>query len=212
MSYPISARPRMSAAFRAAAAVALLAVGGCVTSSTTTGGFPTGHANVSVSSGTGAGPVVSPNGSSSAQPFRGDPIGNDPCDIRLQDISGQLLLYYAIHQRLPAHLEELASVTELDQVPDYVCPVTHQPYSYLPAGLELRGDARRLIVFDAVPHGGKRRVILYAPAQGRQPPMMNAVELPERAFAAYTPAPASPPSTVRPRPIQPSTLPAPGGG
>ena len=135
------------------------------------------------------------------EPFHGDLIGDDPCAGRLQDICGQLLLYYARNGKLPSRLDELASVPDLDGAPDYNCPVTHLMYAYAPRGLWIAGDPHELIVYDAVPHGGKRHVILFIPtAHGRQPPTADAVTMPEKVFEAYKPS--------RPAPRPPASLPA----
>src|SRR5436189_3752975 len=73
----------------------------------------------------------------------------DPCGMRLHDICGPLLLYYATRHRLPDSLEMLNEIPH-DETLDFTCPVTQQPYVYDPSGL-LNSSNGRLIVFDPTP-------------------------------------------------------------
>ena len=138
------------------------------------------------------------------QSATGDPIGTEPCAARLQEISGQLLLYYVAKRKLPESLDELRSYADVDQTPDYTCPVSHQPYTYTPNGLEGPQAGRRVIVYDSSPvHHNARWCITMVPAHGKQPLMMEVVQIPELVFGTLRPVPAPPP-------IAPATAPAPG--
>lgn len=134
----------------------------------------------------------------------GDPIGTEPCAARLQEISGQLLLYYVGKRKLPESLDELRSYADVDQTPDYTCPVSHQPYIYVPNGLEAPQAGRRVIVYDSTPvHENARWCITMVPAHGKQPLMMDVVKIPELVFEALRPVPPPPP-------IVPATAPSSG--
>lgn len=160
---------------------AALAAPGCVTSTTTQNPR---QRTVQV-----RGPSAPPR-----QPIAGtdprrktDPLNGDPCATRLHDIAGAMLLYYAIHRRLPDSLEGLRETADIDQELNFACPVTGQPYDYNPTGLEYQGRDERLIVYDSLPaHGGTRWGVLAAPPRGNHPAATWVVQLPEGVFRVYT--------------------------
>lgn len=118
-----------------------------------------------------------------------DPSMTDPSAVRLDEIRGQILLYYAVHRKLPPRLEDLASFADLGTEASYVSPTTGKPYTYLPAGLVTPGQTRRLIVYDAQPPAGATRWgILMGEPQGDQPAATWAVPLSDAVFKAYVPA------------------------
>jgi hypothetical protein len=99
-----------------------------------------------------------------------------------------MLEYYALHDRLPARLQELQSLADLDRPLNFVCPTSGKPYEYSSTGMSTQGDTRLLILYDAVPTAsGMRGAILMQRPKGRQPAAMWVVSLPEPVFRAYTP-------------------------
>lgn len=80
----------------------------------------------------------------------------DDCAARMHDISGLLLLFYATHRALPERLEELAPLADPGTDTSFTCPVSHQPYAYVPGGLTVPGNQQRyLILYDPTPaHAG----------------------------------------------------------
>lgn len=128
-------------------------------------------------------------------------IDVDDCAGRLQDIEGEILEYYRLHQQLPPSLGNLRPIAQsFGDSGNYFCPVSHQPYVYAPAGLVTQGDDRRLILFDSVPaHGGSRWGILFAEAHGNHPAAAWVQKIPEPMMRRYVPArPPQPASTTRP--------------
>lgn len=116
-------------------------------------------------------------------------VNSDPCAIRLHDIAGDLLLYYAVNKRLPERLEDLHSLGADETESNFTCPLTHQPYVYVPSGLIGPGESKRIIVYDALPaHNGKRWCILM-PIHDK-PGAAQSVEVlavPEATFDTYLP-------------------------
>src|SRR5262245_21737862 len=58
----------------------------------------------------------------------------DPCAMRLHDISGAILFYYASHHQLPPTLAELRAMPGFDQL-EFICPESNLAYVYAPGGL-----------------------------------------------------------------------------
>ncbi|HVT82567.1 MAG TPA: hypothetical protein VHM90_18140 [Phycisphaerae bacterium] len=78
-------------------------------------------------------------------PQEGDPSldPTDPCAANLQELTGQLLLYYATVGNLPASLDQLPDVG--GEKAGLACPKTSKPYVYFAAGLRAPAD---LMTFD----------------------------------------------------------------
>ena len=113
---------------------------------------------------------------------------SDPCAIRLHDISGEMLLFYAINRRLPEKLDELKAMADVDARVEFTCPVSGQPYQYAPQGLRSPGMTRLLVAYDATPaHDGKRWCILMAEPKPGQPLATWVEQLAEPVFRAYLP-------------------------
>ena len=129
----------------------------------------------------------------------------DSCAGRLQDIEGELLEYYRLHQTLPPSLHDLRPIAQtFGDEGNYTCPVSRQPYIYVPSGMVIEGSDRRLILYDAVPaHAGARWGILYADPYGNRPPSAWVVKIPEPLLQRYKAAPA---------PKLPKSQPAPADG
>src|SRR4051794_5700276 len=125
--------------------------------------------------GIGSGrPVVTVNGNAAEPegrpgPKAGSPpsmsidraLKSDPCSVRMHEISGAMLTYLAMNGRMPAKLEELRAVTGLGEGPlEFSCPVTGEPYVYVPGGLRGGEDGRVIVLHDRSPDStGMRWVV-----------------------------------------------------
>lgn len=109
--------------------------------------------------------------------------------MRLHDICGLLLLYYATHQQLPAHIEELARVPGFENVRDLTCPVSGQSYIYNPVGIVNSGAASRVVLYDPSPaHAGMRWAISIIEPKDRNSALISkVVALPESDFSLSMP-------------------------
>ena len=114
-------------------------------------------------------------------------VASDPCPTRLHDISGALLMYYALNRQMPDKLDDLQPLAEVDRPLEFVCPVTKQPYVFVPAGLEIAGKPKRIVLHDAAPHDGVRWCILMESALPGRPPSLEVLPVQEAVFRAYVP-------------------------
>lgn len=134
----------------------------------------------------------------------------DSCAGRLHDIEGELLEYYRRHQKLPPALQDLRPIAQaFGDEGNYTCPVSGQTYIYVPNGMVIQGDDRRLILYDAVPahevavqapgqmpHVEKARWgLLFGDAYGNRPPSAWVIKIPESLLQHYRPAPVPPPAS-----------------
>lgn len=121
-------------------------------------------------------------------PSQGPDDITDPCASRLHDLSGQLLMFYAVNKRLPDMVDELTPFAESAFAAD--CPKSNQPYVYAPGGLRSSSSGDRyLILYDATPaHGGLRWGVFVAPPQAKQPPATWVILMSEEVFRGYVPA------------------------
>ncbi|HEX8339929.1 MAG TPA: hypothetical protein VF624_03375 [Tepidisphaeraceae bacterium] len=112
------------------------------------------------------------------------PISNtDACATRMQDMCGGLLLYYNVHRRLPASLDEMKSFPGGADVGDYACPVSRQPYVYVPNGIYLPEKNTRIVIYDAAPtHSNMRWAISIDEPQEDKPLVTKVIALPETFF------------------------------
>jgi len=179
--------------------VAALLLGGCTSSQT-----PTSAAKPS--------PAASGTKSAGREPDS----ATDPCAGRLHDICGALLLYYLTHKRLPANLDELQSMPELDEPLAFECPLSKQPYIYNPNGILLAEKSERIVMYDATPahpgpHGMYRWAIRIDDPTPGQPLVAQVIALPESFFLLRPPERVSPlqqpsnqpPPVVIPQPAPP---------
>jgi hypothetical protein len=112
----------------------------------------------------------------------------DPCATRLQDISGDLLLYYSVNHHLPQSLDELANLPDVGEIPPLVCPVSHQPYIYNRVGIPLPEQHSRIVLYDPTPaHSGFRWGITLSPSEAGKPLIMKVVALHESVFQSQAP-------------------------
>jgi hypothetical protein len=147
------------------------------------------------------GPTVTVRGGTGGDQGFNGPIDTDPCAARLQSVIGQLYAYYLANHRFPDRLDELATYADFDQVPDYNCPTSHQPYAYAPNGLESVNIPGHLIVFDSSPvHQNTRwAIIVRPPPRGQQTMTMEVVRVSEPVFQSFQPvrvAPQLPPASA----------------
>jgi len=110
----------------------------------------------------------------------------DPCAEQLHDICGPLLAYYAVHQDLPARLDQLPlPKTAL------VCPISKKPYVYNPHGMPLADREGLLIVYDAkASHLGTRWAILAEPPKPGKPLVLRVLRPNEAAIRWKSQVPA----------------------
>ena len=100
-------------------------------------------------------------------------LNTDPCATRLHDVCGPLLMYFAQHHELPKDLEDLSKVPGFEDVNDFTCPVSHQPYIYTPTGIPGKVIGTRIIIYDATPaHAGFRWGISVIEPENRTAPLV----------------------------------------
>lgn len=117
-------------------------------------------------------------------------MATDPCAMRLQDIGGALLQYFALNKRLPARLEDVKTIVGVDQSLQFACPASGKPYGFAPAGLILEGRKKRIIIYDPTPAHDGRRWCVFMTDQ-RRPGAAQSLEVlavPEAVFHLYLPA------------------------
>lgn len=125
-----------------------------------------------------------------AAPVRPDQIeqaiGSNPAAARLQEISGALLEYSAIHGHLPSALTDLQSLPDLEQPLNFVSPTSGTAYVYVPEGLKSPSDPRQIIVYDPAPDAtGLRNVILLRRPHARENAATWVDRMPEGVFNQY---------------------------
>ena len=116
----------------------------------------------------------------------------DPCATRLHDICGAILFYYATRQKLPARLEELTQLPGFEDIREFRCPVSGEPYLYNPIGIVTPEQPTRVILYDPAPSHAKMRwavSIVEPPDAG--PLVTKVIALPESAFSLNLRVPKS---------------------
>jgi hypothetical protein len=112
----------------------------------------------------------------------------DPCATRMHDLSGLLLLYYAVNKKLPERLDELEPFADADMPFQAECPLSGVPYVYVPTAVPPAGSERFLVIYDAVPaHGGLRWGVFITPPVNNQPPETRVLPMSETVFRNYVP-------------------------
>jgi hypothetical protein len=110
-------------------------------------------------------------------------LGSDACSIRLGDIEGALVLYYAVHRQLPLQLQDL--LADNGAPLPLSCPTSGRPYLYSAQGLVSPGRAMRIIVWDDAPvHNGFRWCIFMAPSHAGEL-TLDVMPIIERMFKTY---------------------------
>ena len=121
--------------------------------------------------------------SSTTEPeVRRPSVQEDACAARLHDLSGQLLLYYSLHGRLPESLDALPPLDAADPTPA-VCPVSGEPYVYDPKGKQLAEQQGLLVLYDPAPtHTGMRWGVFVERVAGHPRLTARVILVPERCF------------------------------
>lgn len=129
----------------------------------------------------------------------------DPCANRLHDLIGALLMYYTLNKHLPPRLEDVRSFGDMLSPVELTCPTTNQPYVYIPVANLNRRDPkyRWLLVYDSVPHEGRRWGIVAAPARPADPVTMWVVPMEESTFERLRRDTVSPATEPAPEPVRP---------
>ena len=119
-----------------------------------------------------------------------DAVAGDPSAGRLQDISGAMLLYYAVHKRLPPQLDDLKPLADAGTDLPTLAP-SGRPYLYAPGGLVAQGTNYRIVVADPAPSPAGVRQCIRLPNTMPAPGAAlttEVVAVPEAAFKQYVPA------------------------
>jgi hypothetical protein len=134
---------------------------------------------------------------------------DDPSAIKMHDIEGAILMYYAINKVLPPKIEDALPLADVPL--DMNVPGTSQQYVYTREGIILQDQEARLIVYEPAPlHKGHRLAIRVNDPKAFQPLVMHIIPVPESFFLLHPPekpddrAPAA-------RFPQPDPLPSPEG-
>ena len=109
---------------------------------------------------------------------------SDPCATRMHDISGVLLMYYAVNRQLPEKLAELQPIADVPL--EFTCPLSHLQYVYIPQGLRAEGKSKAIILHDAAAsHGGTRWCTLMPNSLTQTTQSLEVVQMPESVFRLY---------------------------
>jgi hypothetical protein len=118
-----------------------------------------------------------------------DVLTADPSATRLEDIGGDLMLYYRVNRAMPPNLDALATVTDQGVPPNEYSPGANQPYVYVPDGLWLEGHSQSVIVYDpALNSKGARWCLFRGPLHPNGSFSVEVVALPDSIFHNYKPA------------------------
>jgi hypothetical protein len=128
-----------------------------------------------------------PAAQSSSERLHTDPNTlTDPCAENLQNICEAMLLYYTTNKLLPAALPELQPYADAGTQLAFSCPVSGDPYDYVPAGLIGPGIHDRLVLYDAEPvHNGHRWAIVMSHGAPAQPVTLFVIPLSDSLLKAY---------------------------
>lgn len=109
----------------------------------------------------------------------------DPCAMRLHEMGAPLLLYYGMTTELPRKLEDLSKVPGFENIRDFTCPVSRQPYIYNPIGIVSPDDPARLIIYCPTPaHTGLRLgIAIIEPRTPQDALLTKVIALPESHFS-----------------------------
>ena len=115
----------------------------------------------------------------------------DPCAMRLHDLSGDLLLYYARQGELPATLGEFAGQSASPGAESAAaCPVSELPYVYNPRGIFMPEQGVRVVLYDSAPvHAGMRWAVTIDEPRPGEPLVTKVIGLPESFFLLHPPGP-----------------------
>jgi hypothetical protein len=109
-------------------------------------------------------PVYNPGGPISSD----EAVNSDPDAAQLHDISGTLLLYYALNKKMPDQLADLQPLADADSPLKLTSPTSGQPYLYFPNGVLAPDAISHIIVCDPAPNPNHRRwCIVMGPQRGK---------------------------------------------
>jgi hypothetical protein len=115
----------------------------------------------------------------------------EACANRMQDILGQLLVYYSVTQQLPEVLEDLKNLDA--NIPPLVCPVSGKPYIYNKNGLRVPSWPGLLVLYDSEPtHAGLRWGLFVQLGEPGQPLSGRPILLADSPIFKAPPAPPAP--------------------
>jgi hypothetical protein len=107
----------------------------------------------------------------------------DASAVRLDEIVGDLLLYFRANQGMPGQLDDLRTVAGSDL--NLIAPCG-QPYGYVPQGLSVRNSNKLLVVYDPQESAdGRRWCILAVQLQPGAPLTAEVLAIPEALFRTY---------------------------
>lgn len=113
----------------------------------------------------------------------------DPSAMKLHDIEGALLMYYALNKRLPDRFEQLQPLADVDTPLDLTCPGSDKPYVYTADGIKLQDREARIVVYEPAPlHSGYRLTIVINEPTPLKPLVAEVVAMPESFFMLRPPA------------------------
>jgi hypothetical protein len=109
-------------------------------------------------------------------------VNSDPDAAQLHDISGTLLLFYALNKKMPDHLSDLQPMADADEPLKLNSVPSGQPYLYFPQGVTAPDVLSKIIVCDPAPNKLARRwCILMGPQNGKTL-SLNVTSFPESDF------------------------------
>jgi hypothetical protein len=108
----------------------------------------------------------------------------DPCAMRLHDVCGPLLLYYAVNHHLPDRLDELLAVPGFEGQVHLTCPVSNRPYVYNRVGMFAPETLSRIVIYDPAPAHANMRwgVSIIEPQEPGGALVAKVIALPESMF------------------------------
>ena len=132
---------------------------------------------------------------------------NDPSAIKMHDIEGAILMYFAINKTLPEHI---ADALPLADVPlDLKVPGSEKEYVYTRDGIRLQDQEARYILYEPAPmHSGFRLAIKLNDPEPFKALVMQVIPVPESFFLLHPPEPAASPEERESRRPVPPPLPA----
>lgn len=133
-------------------------------------------------------PSVVPPGTASTAVI----ANTDPSAMKLHDIEGALLMYYAVNKKLPDRFEQLQPLADVDTPITLDCPGSDQPYVYTPDGIKLQERDARIVLYEPAPlHSGYRLTIVIDEPGPLKPLVAEVVAMPESFFLLHPPGSAS---------------------
>ena len=135
-------------------------------------------------------PATAPSLSQSESPVIGS---TDPSAMKLHDLSGAMLMYYALNKRLPDSIDDLRPLADGDAGADALVPGTRTPYVYSANGIVLQDQSARVVLYEPAPlHDGFRLAVRIDEPKPDRPLIARVISLPESFFLLRPPAARTP--------------------